>query len=241
MIIGRIRGIILDVFLGIWTALVAIMALPFGFFPRTARGVYRLWAQGALLLARLITGISYQIKEVDIFPKNEPFILLSKHHSMWETIAFLTVFDKPSYILKKELLSIPFYGWYLKAMGMIPIDRKGGVRSLKDVIKEAEVKLKSKHQVIIFPQGTRVPVHCSVEDYPYYFSIIKLYDQGYRFFVAGLNSGLYWPKGACSAKKSGTIILEAKEIPLNLSVTELKNFIKNNIEEISNRLSQSTS
>ncbi len=103
---------------------------------------------------------------------------------------------------------MPFYGWYLGVMTGIKIDRKGGATALRNLIKQAKNYLQEKHTVIIFPQGTRVPIGGSLENYPYQAGITALYTScNVPIVPAALNSGRFWPKHKVR-KNAGTITLE---------------------------------
>ena len=127
---------------------------------------------------------------------------------MWETVVMHLIVDRPVYAYKKELELIPFYGWFVKFMSGIKVDRKGGAKSLKSVINQAKKYLAKGQSVVIFPQGTRVPVAGSVEKYPYQAGITALYNScDVKIVPVALNSGFFWPKGKIM-KKSGTITIE---------------------------------
>jgi len=231
------RSAIFDILMSIWTAVVAILGLPFGCFQKTAWLLYKIWAYGVIGLLRIVCGINFQIMGLENLSSGEN-IILSKHQSMWETVIFLLKIKAPVYVLKKELLQIPFYGWYLKKMKMIPVDRHGGLRSLNYMIRDAKERLNSGHNVIIFPEGTRVPIGSKIDQYPYHFSFAKLYgDQNYNFIPVALNSGLFWPKGIFSIKRPGTIV--ARMLPAirnDLTLDEFKKEIIDRIETESDAL-----
>ena len=90
---------------------------------------------------------------------DEPVILLSKHQSAWETIFLLCHMPRPlSFVLKKELLYIPFFGWALALLRMIPINRRQGTNAFRQLVKKGSQRLKENLWIIIFPEGTRIPV-----------------------------------------------------------------------------------
>lgn len=167
----------------------------------------KIWSQTILLLLRIIHGINYKIIGLDKIPKT-PCIIACQHQSAWETIVFHLLCKYPAYIYKKELLNVPLYGWYVKYMTGIKVDRQGGAGALKNMIRQSKEVLKKGHNIIIFPQGTRVPVGSSVEKYPYQVGVAALYLAcDVPVVPAALNSGQLWKKGAL-IRKSGTITLE---------------------------------
>ena len=182
-------------------------------------------------MLKKIFKIDHQVLGLEKLPK-EPCIIACKHQSMWETVVMHLIIDRPVYAYKKELELIPFYGWFVKFMSGIKVDRKGGVRSLKSVINQAKNYLAKGQSVVIFPQGTRVPFGASIEKYPYQAGITALYLAcGVPVIPAALNSGKFWPKSG-SGKKSGKIILEFLDpIEPGLSKQEFNRRLEREIEE----------
>ena len=167
----------------------------------------KVWAIGSLWMLKKFCGITHEIRGVENLPDG-PCIVACKHQSMWETIVMHLVFNRPVYVYKKELEKIPFYGWYLKIMSGIKLDRKGGVSALKDLIRQSKEAIADGQTIVIFPQGTRVPVGAPVEKYPYQAGIAALYLAcDVKVVPAALNSGIFWPKHKMK-KYSGKIILE---------------------------------
>ena len=97
--------------------------------------VSKLWAYVSLNLLKITTGITYEVRGLENLDKNSSLIS-SKHQSAWETIAFWVLVDEPVYLLKRELLFIPFFGWFLFRLGMISIDRKRGRNQLESIVKQ---------------------------------------------------------------------------------------------------------
>ncbi len=151
----------------------------------------------------LSTKITIKGKENII--KNEKFFIASSHQSMFETFFLQTIFNSPVFILKKELLKIPVFGWYLKKIGSICIDRNkitkeniGFFDQISDLIKS------SNRPLIIFPQGTRL----SPEDRtPFKKGASRIYDQlKIKCQPLAINSGSVWPKkGKMKPNKNLTI------------------------------------
>ncbi len=132
-----------------------VLAIPTLLMPR--RGIIRLarhWARVNLALLRLLCGITVEWRGLDKIPAGA-VLVAAKHQSLWETFALLTLFDDPAYILKRELLWIPFYGWYARHAGMIPVDRGGGKPALVAMAARAREALAAGRQVIVFPECTR--------------------------------------------------------------------------------------
>lgn len=113
------------------------------------------WAHIMLYLLRVICGIHYRVLGIENIPK-KPSIVLSKHQSAWETLAFQQIFPPQVWVLKKELLRIPFFGWGLSMTSPIAINRGSARASLKQILKQGKDRLKKGLWIVIFPEGTRI-------------------------------------------------------------------------------------
>jgi 1-acyl-sn-glycerol-3-phosphate acyltransferase len=116
------------------------------------------WNVFIIWLAKTLCGIRYQFKGLENLP-DTPVILLSKHQSAWETIFLLCKLPRPLvFVFKKELLYVPFFGWALGLLRMIPIDRSRGKDAFAQVVVQGRKRLADGQWVIMFPEGTRIPV-----------------------------------------------------------------------------------
>ena len=106
-------------------------------------------------MLRILTGISHRIEGENALPTGGALIA-ANHQSVWETMALYALLPSPVAILKEELLDIPMFGWWAKATGNIAVDRQGAVKALRDMQRKSAQKIAAGHQVIIFPEGTRV-------------------------------------------------------------------------------------
>ena len=134
-------------------ALIVLATYPFSPFNR-----YRVisgWSHIMLFLARFICGVHYCVLGAENIPK-KPTIVLSKHQSAWETLAFQQIFPPQVWVLKKELLHIPFFGWGLAMTSPIAINRSQGKAALKQIIRQGRDRLQKGLWIIIFPEGTRI-------------------------------------------------------------------------------------
>ena len=155
-------------------------------------------------------------------------LFASKHQSMFETIYFNQLFYNPAYILKKELLSIPLFGTYLKKLGMIAIDRSQGIKSLR-LVNEQTAEYVEKIPVIIFPEGTRTSYKEQPDLKPGIFSMYKSLNK--PVVPISLNSGYCWPKN--DKVRSGEILIEFKEpIQPGLSKKEFLDQLKSAINSL---------
>ena len=127
-------------------------------YPLSPLNRYRVisgWSHIMLFLARFICGVRYCVLGTENIPK-KPTIVLSKHQSAWETLAFQKIFPPQVWVLKKELLHIPFFGWGLAMTSPIAINRSQGKAALKQIIQQGRDRLQKGLWVIIFPEGTRI-------------------------------------------------------------------------------------
>ena len=129
-----------------------------GTFPLPALTRYRIirgWARLMLVLVERICGIHYRVLGAEHIP-SRPCVMLSKHQSAWETMAFQAIFPPQVQVIKRELLWIPFFGWGLAMVSPIAIDRASGVRALKQMIEQGKDRLERGFWVIVYPEGTRM-------------------------------------------------------------------------------------
>ncbi|HBC55569.1 MAG TPA: 1-acyl-sn-glycerol-3-phosphate acyltransferase [Gammaproteobacteria bacterium] len=116
------------------------------------------WAIGILFLLKWVCHLDYKITGLENLFQQNSCVLYSKHQSAWETISAITFLPIHTWVVKKELLRIPFFGWALKLLNCIAIDRDGGRSALKKLIHEGTEALRRGHHVLIYPEGTRVAV-----------------------------------------------------------------------------------
>ena len=179
-----------------------------------------------------IFNIKIQVINPD-FANLKGCLFASKHQSMFETIYFNQLFYNPAYILKKELLSIPLFGTYLKKLGMIAIDRSQGIQSLR-YVNDQTAEYVENRPVIIFPEGTR-KLPGSKPDYKTGF--IGIYQHTKRKILpVAVNSGLCWPKRSWILKSGLITIKFLPVINRGLGKKVILNEVKKRIETASNLL-----
>ncbi|MDO9282212.1 MAG: lysophospholipid acyltransferase family protein [Methylotenera sp.] len=132
--------------------LIALLSLPLN--PLTRNVLISGWARSMLWWLRITCNIHHQITGLENIP-NAPSIILAKHQSAWETLAFQSIFPTQVYVLKRELLLIPIFGWGLAMSSPIAIDRSGGRDALKKLVSNGKARLDKGFWVVIFPEGTR--------------------------------------------------------------------------------------
>ncbi len=135
-------------------ALIAIFTFPF--HPLTRYRIISGWALIMLWLLRVLCGIRMEVRGAGNIPR-EPCVVLCKHQSAWETIALQKVFPPQVWVLKRELLWLPFFGWGLAMTSPIAIKRSEGREAMKQLLKQGKERLQMGFCVVIFPEGTRIP------------------------------------------------------------------------------------
>jgi 1-acyl-sn-glycerol-3-phosphate acyltransferase len=229
-----IRSILFNIlFFGGSVFLVSVLVLTLP-LPRSVlnRG-FRFWMMLTMATLKVVAGLSYEVRGRKNIPDG-PAMFASKHQSAWETGIFFIILDDASYVLKKELLSIPLYGWLLKKDNMVAIDRDGGASALKQMVRDCREVIEDGRQLVIFPEGTRS--HPG-DKLPYHPGIAAVYKQaGVPVVPVALNSGLFWGRRSF-AKKPGKIIIEFLEaMPDGLDRKTFMADLETRIENATNRL-----
>tara|TARA_S200000501_G_C20784894_1_gene726723 strand:+ start:300 stop:1022 length:723 start_codon:yes stop_codon:yes gene_type:complete len=234
-IILYVRSIIFFLILVLSTIIWAIFCVGFFFLPyKTLYWLISRWNVFIIFVADFICKIKWEIKGKENLP-NEPFIILSKHQSAWETIFFCRIIENPViFVLKKELLSLPFFGWCLKMMQMISIDRKQEINAMRQITINGKNSLKQGKVIVIFPEGSRVPFG-EKGKYKTGGAILSIQTNTPIIPIA-LNSGKLWPKNSF-LKNPGKITISIGKIifPKDKTPKDLMNEVENWIEgEIKN-------
>ena len=133
-------------------ALIALLTFPFP--PMLRYRIISSWSRLMVWAAERICGIRYRVLGTENIPR-EPCIILSKHQSAWETLAFQVIFPPQVWVIKRELLWVPFFGWGLAMLRPIAIDRRGGAQALRQTLEQGRERLARGFSIVIFPEGTR--------------------------------------------------------------------------------------
>lgn len=191
------------------------------------------WSHFFIFWAKTTCGINYTIEGKQNIPKQNA-IIFSNHQSMWETIFFQVLFPEQCWVLKKELLYIPFFGWGLALLDPIAINRQH-FNSVKALIQQGKERLEKGRWVIIFPEGTRVAPN---EIHRYSRSGAALAEAtGYPILPMAHNAGIYWPRGFL-IKQPGTIrivigqLIEAKGKTATALNAEAEDWIRGKTKKI---------
>lgn len=190
--------------LGMWLTVVvfAILCLFTFPFPFSVRyGFLSQWARFNLWWLALTCGVRYQVEGRENIPELNA-IIMSKHQSTWETLALQAIFPPQVWVMKRELLKMPFFGWGLAMLEPIAIDRKARGKARQQLIEQGTERLKNGRWVVIFPEGTRI---APGQKGRYALGGASLAESsGYPVVPVAHNAGEFWPRGQF-IKQPGTI------------------------------------
>jgi 1-acyl-sn-glycerol-3-phosphate acyltransferase len=163
-----------------------------------------------------------------------PAVYALKHQSAWETIAFPALAPPISGVLKRDLLVIPIYGWYMRRLGMVPIDRSAGAGAIRELMRRAKDETARGRSIMIMPEGTRLPPGRAGRYHP---GVAAIYGHlGLPVVPVALNSGLFWGRRSL-VLKPGTVTMEFLEpIPPGMERAAFMALLQERIETASERL-----
>jgi len=201
---AALRSLSFNIAFYCWTSAILILGLPVLLFPyRVTYGFGRLWVRVSLWLLRSLVGLDH--RAIGLEHRQRQAIYAVKHQSAWDTLVFALYLNLPAYVLKRELLYLPLFGFYLLRAGMIPVDRAGRASALKRMLASAKRRREEGRNLLIFPEGTR-PI--PGQHRPYHPGVAALYGHlDLPVVPVALNSGLFWGRRAFN-KKPGRITLE---------------------------------
>lgn len=182
-----------------------LAALPTLLMPRRIiLAAAKSWARTSLWLLRVICGTKVEFRGLEKLPRGA-FLVAAKHQSAWETFALVPLFADPAFILKRELMWIPIFGWYNWRAEMIPVDRGARAQALARMTERTRLELGRGRQILIFPEGTRRRPGAEPK---YKYGVAHLYAAtGATCVPLALNSGLYWPRRSFR-RYPGTVLVE---------------------------------
>jgi 1-acyl-sn-glycerol-3-phosphate acyltransferase len=211
-----------------------IVALPTILLPYSfLHGVLRRYASSTLWFLRVVCGTKVEWRGREKLPAG-PCIVACKHQSLWETFALFMLLPDPTYVLKRELMWLPLFGWLATKARMIPIDRGSHAKALASMTAAARREAARGRQIVIFPEGTRRPPGAKPRYLP---GVAFLYAElGLPCIPIALNSGLFWPRRSLR-RHPGTVLAEVLDpIPPGLEKREFLKRLQNATEEATARL-----
>jgi 1-acyl-sn-glycerol-3-phosphate acyltransferase len=204
-ILAKVRAAAFAVWFYSVTLAFCLLGLPVRLFaPRLALLVARNWVRTVLAGMVPIIGIRLVLSGREHLPIDGPALLACQHQSEFDTLVWLTLLKLPSYVMKQELTRIPLFGPLLVPAGMIPVDRSGGAAALRKLLDDAADAARRGRQVVIFPEGTRVPPGQRVPLQPGVAAIAARLNL--PVLPVATDSGLRWTRALLS-RRSGPIHL----------------------------------
>lgn len=153
--------------------------------------VIRVWMSYSLAILRIFCGLKYTVEGLENIPENG-FIVMSKHTSTWETIVIQRFFRPLVWVVKRELTWIPFFGWALKALNAIALNRGTGRRAINQLVRESQAHMDQGRILMLFPEGTRV---LPLQHKPFKIGgAIVSQRTGYSVLPIAHNAGEFWPR-----------------------------------------------
>lgn len=200
-----LRSLVFVAWLYLSLALFAVLLSPALILPhRFALGVVKSWARFVLFGLRWIAGVRVEFRGLEHRPAGRA-LLACKHQGMLDIIIPFVVLPDPCIITKKELMILPFFGWFAWKTKMISVDRSAASKALRDMVKQARERSAEGRQIWIFPEGTRAPVG-SVPDYKPGVAALYREIDGPCWPVA-TNAGVHWPAHGFR-RYPGTVVYE---------------------------------
>jgi 1-acyl-sn-glycerol-3-phosphate acyltransferase len=210
-----------------WTLIGSIILLPSLITPRAALGGIRVWTHVVMFLAKYVAGVTFRAEGKENIPSG-PCIIAAQHQSSFETYRLFIEVDKPVFVLKRELIFIPFVGWYIQRAGLVPIDRGAGAKAMRKMLRAAEKAVADGAQVLIFPEGTRIAPGVQA---PYRPGVVALYNHCKVPLVPmALNSGHFWGKTRVRKDPGEIVFKYLAPIEPGLGKQELLNTLRDRLE-----------
>ena len=210
-----------------------IISLYFFISTKRLQKLGAMWIKVVLNALKFLCGVSWKVEGIENIP-NTPCIVVSNHQGQWESFFLQTLFIPSTSIIKKELLLIPVFGWALRCMKPITLNRLNRVSSLKKVIKKGVIKLKNGFSIILFPEGTRISPEKGIQPFARSCGLLSV-KSGFPVLPICHNSGKYW-KNKKFIKSPGEVVLRIGEPILGrdpkVITNDAYNWVKNNYEEI---------
>ncbi len=230
-----IRSLVFNVAFVVNNILWFVLALPALLLPRKTFFLWILhpWCWSNLKLHALICGVRMEFRGRENIPQGG-CIVAAKHQSAWETMALAASFPEPRYILKRELLWVPLFGFYLMRTGQVAINRGKRADAIAAMNRAAELAVREGGQLLVFPEGTRRPIGAEPA---YKQGVAHLYEAiGVDVVPVAINAGVFWPRRTF-IKYPGTIVMEfLPPIPAGLPREIFFERLRDTIETATNRL-----
>ena len=228
-----LRSVLFVAVFYLWSSVVAVGCTPLLLGPTSGLLVmFRIWSRGVTALLP-ICGIRVEVRGREHVPTGAALVA-PKHQCMLDVFAQLGVLPAAAFVMKKELMLIPWFGWYAVRAGAVVVDRDAHASALRKLVREAKNRFTRNRQVVIFPEGTRTPPG---EEGDYKPGVAALYRElGVPVHPVATNSGAHWPPHGF-VRRPGVIVFEYLEpIPPGLKRADFMRLLKARIETASVKL-----
>ena len=231
----RLRSILYGLFYYGATAGLAIAYIPLLALPRSVlREGIRFWAKLLIWGLRVIGGVRLEVRGLDKLPKEGPVLLAAKHQSMFDIVPAFAYMPDALFVMKRELIRIPVFGWLNIKQGSIVVDRQGHVNAMRKMIADARERFKEPRQLLIFPEGTRRVLGAEPDYKP---GVAGMYrDLNVPCVPVATNTGLHIDVQGV-ARSCGTVVYEVLDpIPAGLKRADFMRLLQERIETASSAL-----
>jgi len=226
-----VRSLLFTLWLYLSMPLFAVLLSPALLMPhKAAMGVIKLWARFVLFGLRWIAGVKVEVRGLEHRP-NGPALIAAKHQGMLDVIAPFAFLDDACFVMKKELMPLPFFGWFAWKTKMIAVDRAAHAKALKAMVRQTRARLAEGRQILIFPEGTRTTPGEPADYKPGVAAIYR--DVDAPCWPVATNSGVHWPAHGFK-RYPGTVVFEfLPPIPAGLKRVEFMKQLESRIEDAS--------
>jgi len=240
---SALRSLLFALYQMIVTAIYATLVLLLFWLPPLPRFRFITgWCLLNLVGARLICGIRHRVIGAEnIPPRADPHLVMSKHSSTWETLSLNFLFPPLAFVAKKELLSIPFFGWAFTLASPITIDRKAGHDAMTQLVTQGRERLRQGFWIVVYPEGTRIRAGTRAH---YKSGGARLaIALGIPIVPVAHNAGYLWPKGVLG-KRAGTVTvsigppIRPQGDDMQRLIGEVESWIENEVARLGNPLDE---
>jgi 1-acyl-sn-glycerol-3-phosphate acyltransferase len=228
------RSILFAVLFYLWSLLLCVLFLPALLLPRgIVAWAFKLWASGVIVLLRVCCAIKVEVRGREHVPTGRALVA-AKHQCMFDVFAQFVALPDSCFVMRKELMIIPFFGWYAWKQRMVVVDRDGGGVALRKMVRDGQDRLAEERQLLIFPEGHRGEPGVAGDYQP---GVAGLYrDLGLPAHLVATNSGVHWPAHGV-LRRPGTIVFEYLEpLPAGMKRADFMRQMQERIEAASNAL-----
>jgi len=227
-----VRSLLYSLLFYVWSAFLAIAGLPLLWLgPRPwVMALMKFWAGTIVWLLAVVCGVRVEFRGRENLPAG-PALIAAKHQCMLDTMAPLPVFADPAYVMKRELMRIPVYGWYSRKTQMIDIDREANAKALRQMLADARARLADGRQVVIFPEGHRMAPGAKGDYKPGVAAIYR--DLAVPCVPMATNSGVHWPAHGFLRRPGLIVYAFLEPIPAGLHRAQFMRTLEERLETAS--------